>query len=72
VNGDLEDVEGLLEEILAKVRAGRPENAGNVLKEAKKLAQEAQKKYREAVKAQAKKVKQAKQAGRGNSKSNRP
>jgi hypothetical protein len=69
VNGDLEDVEGLIEEILEKVQAGRPENAGDVLKEAKKLAQEAQKKYREAVKTQAK---QAKSVGRGNQKSKRP
>ena len=66
VNGDLEDVEGLLEEIMEKVQSGRPDNAGNVLNEAKKLAQEAQKKYREAVKAQAKK------AGRGNQNSKRP
>ena len=68
VNGDLEDVEGLIEEIMERVQAGRPDNAGDVLKEAKKLTQEAQKRYREAVKAQAK----AKQTGRGNSKSKRP
>ena len=66
VNGDLEDVEGLLEEIMEKVQSGRPDNAGNVLKEAKKLAQEAQEKYREAVKAQ------AKRGGKGNQKSKRP
>ena len=66
VNGDLEDVEVFIEEILEKVGAGRPENAGEVLKTAKKLAQEAQKKYREAVKAQ------AKSAGRGNQNSKRP
>jgi hypothetical protein len=68
VNGDLEDVEALIEEILGKVQAGRPENAGNVLKEAKKLTQEAQKRYREAVKAQAK----MKQPVKGNGKSKRP
>ena len=66
VNGDLEDVEGLLEEIMEKVQSGRPDNAGNVLKEAKKLAQEAQNKYREAVKAQ------AKRGGKGNQNSKRP
>ena len=64
VSGDLDDVESLLEEILEKVQAGRPENAGDVLKEAKKLTQEAQKRYREAVKEQAK----TKQTGKGNSK----
>ena len=62
----MEDVEVFIEEILEKVGAGRPENAGEVLKTAKKLAQEAQKKYREAVKAQ------AKSAGRGNQNSKRP
>jgi len=66
VNGDLEGVAGLLEEVLEKVQAGRPDNAGDVLKEAKKLAQEAQKRYREAVKAQAKRV------GKANQKSRRP
>ncbi len=66
VNGDLEDVEGLIEEILEKVQAGRPQNARDVLKTAKELALEAQKKYREAVKAQAKSV------GRGNLNSKRP
>ena len=66
VNGDLGDVEDLIEEILEKVGAGRPQNAGDILKTAKKLAQEAQKRYREAVKAQAKSV------GRGNQNSKRP
>lgn len=66
VNGDLEDVEDLIEEILEKVGAGKPQNARDVLKTAKELAQEAQKKYREAVKAQAKSL------GRGNLNSKRP
>ena len=66
VNGDLGDVEDLIEEILEKVGAGRPQNAGDILKTAKKLAEEAQKRYREAVKAQAKSV------GRGNQNSKRP
>jgi hypothetical protein len=66
VNGDLGDVEDLIEEILEKVEAGRPQNAGDILKTAKKLAEEAQKRYREAVKAQAKSV------GRGNQNSKRP
>jgi ElaB/YqjD/DUF883 family membrane-anchored ribosome-binding protein len=66
VDGDLEDVAGLIEEILEKVEAGRPQNAKEILKTAKELAKEAQKKYREAVKAH------AKSAGRGNQNSKRP
>ncbi len=66
VNGDLGDVEALVEEILEKVEAGRPQNAQDVLKTAKELAKQAQKRYREAVKAHAKSV------GRGNQNSKRP
>lgn len=66
VNGGLGDVEALVEEILEKVEAGRPQNAQDVLKTAKELAKQAQKRYREAVKAQAKSV------GRGNQNSKRP
>lgn len=66
MNGDLEDVEDLIEEILEKVGAGRSQNAGDVLKAAKKLTQEAQKRYRETVKAQAKSV------GKGKQNSKRP
>ncbi|MBA7473485.1 hypothetical protein GH157_00740 [archaeon] len=66
VNGDLGDVEALVEEILEKVEAGRPQNAQDVLKTAKELAKQAQKRYREAVKAH------AKSAGRGNQNSKRP
>ena len=66
VNGDLGDVEALVEEILEKVEAGRPQNAQDILKMAKELAKQAQKRYREAVKAHAKSV------GRGNQNSKRP
>ncbi len=66
VDGDLEDVAGLIEEILEKVEAGRPQNAKEILKTAKELAKQAQKRYREAVKAHAMSV------GRGNQNSERP
>jgi len=66
VDGDLGDVAGLIEEILEKVEAGRPQNAQDVLKTAKELAKQAQKRYREAVKAHAKSV------GKGNQNSKRP
>jgi len=88
VNGGLGDVEDLVEEILEKVEAGRPQNAQDVLKTAKELAKQVEagrpqnaqdvlKTAKELAKQAQKRYREAvkahaKSVGRGNQNSKRP